>query len=61
MQTIQPRPSQFVIIDPLEVVAEKMRLASEANRRLSGERSLSDEFLEDCRRERERELRKDGY
>jgi hypothetical protein len=61
MHTVQPRPSQFVIIDPPEVVAEKMRLPSEANRRHSGERSLCDEFHEDRRRERERELREEGW
>ena len=61
MQTLQPRSSQFVITDPPEVIAEKLRLAKEANRRLFGERSLCDELLEDRRFERERELRKVGW
>jgi hypothetical protein len=61
MPAIQPRQTGFVITDPAEVVAEKMRLVSEADKLLRGERSLCDEFLEDRRLERERELRKEGF
>jgi hypothetical protein len=61
MLTIKSRHPDFVISDPPEVVAEKMRLAKETDRLLFGERSLCDELLEDRRRERERELREDGY
>jgi hypothetical protein len=61
MSTIKPRQHDFEITDPPEVVAEKIRLALEADKRLPGERSLCDELLEDRRRERERELREEGY
>ena len=61
MSTIKSRHPDFEITDPPEVVAEKIRLALEADKRLPGERSLCDELLEDRRRERERELREEGY
>jgi hypothetical protein len=50
-----------VIIDPPEVVAEKIRLAREMNERPPDVPSLFEEFMEDRRRERERELREEGY
>ena len=61
MSTTKSRQPDFVITDPPELVAEKLRLAKEADKLLFGERSLCDELLKDRRLERERELRKDGY
>ncbi|MGD0346207.1 MAG: hypothetical protein ABSA85_05585 [Terracidiphilus sp.] len=61
MSSIKSRHPDFEITDPPELVAEKLRLAKEANKLLFGEPSLCDEFLEDRRLERERELRVEGY
>jgi hypothetical protein len=61
MSTIKSRHPDFEITDPPELVAEKLRLAKEANKLWFGERSLCDEFLQDRCLERERELREDGY
>jgi hypothetical protein len=55
------RNPDFVIIDPPEVVAEKLRLARRLNERPLGEPSLFDELMADRRRERERELAEEGF
>lgn len=55
------RNPDFVIIDPPEVVAEKLRPARRLNERPLGEPSLFDESMADRRREREGELAEEGF
>jgi len=51
----------FVITEPPESLAAKMRLAAELDKRPEGTPSLFDELMEERRRERVRELEEEGW
>jgi len=55
------RQSDFTITDAPEAVAEKIRMVADLSRRPAVVPSGTDVLLDDRRRERERELREEGW
>jgi hypothetical protein len=58
---VRKRQPDIPVIDPPEVVAEKIRLAAEMNKRPEGEPSGCDLLLEERIRERIRENKQEGF
>jgi hypothetical protein len=61
MPPVRKRQPDIVVIEPPEIVAEKMRLAAEMNKRPEGEPSGCDLLIEERIRERIREKEQEGF
>jgi hypothetical protein len=61
MQVAKTRHPDIVVTGLPEIVAEKIRLTAEANKRPPGVPSLCDELLEERRRGRIRDMEQEGW